>query len=68
MSEDAPAPAKVAEFSIGLPNEIIEPSAVSVVSSAGAGLAFDGFILVQKYLYLWAQILCLSTSICTLIR
>lgn len=50
VSEDAPAPAKVAEFSIGLPNEIIEPSAVSVVSSAGAGLAFEGFILNERQL------------------
>ncbi|KAM3711923.1 hypothetical protein ACB098_01G145800 [Castanea mollissima] len=50
VSEDAPAPAKVAEFSIGLPNEIMEPSAVSVVSSAGAGLAFEGFILDERQL------------------
>ncbi|KAL4651474.1 hypothetical protein ACB092_01G162600 [Castanea dentata] len=50
VSEDAPAPAKVAEFSIGLPNEIMEPSAASVVSSAGAGLAFEGFILDERQL------------------
>lgn len=48
--EDAPSPANVAELSIGFPNEIIEPNAVSVVSSAGAGLAFEGLIMDERQL------------------